>query len=495
MIQELLDLAWVDVLTTADNHILDTTGNAVESLLVLHAQVARVQIAVLVYHLGRGCGVLVVTLHHVESLAAHLALHAYGALLARLGVEHLHVYKRIVATHGLASLLEGVVQAGLRHTRRTLGESIHAGDGHIHLLAHLLHQLYRAQTSGHDTRTQTGQVEHIEHRVVQLGYKHRGHTIEGCTALFGHRCQHHQRVEFLDHHLGTSVCQAVHSGQHHAEAVEQRHAHAELVVLCKSHVLACKVSVVGYTVVSQHHALGESGCSAGVLHVAHVVAGHLGLHLVQGVVFHVLSQQQQLGGVKHAAILLHTYIYHVLKVWKLLRVQVSALAGLQLGQHGVGHVYVVTVPCAVGDTQRVHIRVFTQILQLVLLVVGVHRYQHGANLSCSVEECEPVGHVGGPYTHVRSLLHANRYQAFGQIIHALVEFAPRKAQVAVAIYYIFLIGSSLSPVLQPLSQCAFVQLVTLASGLSRISSIRQRSPRHIKSYVAHNFLEWNINNC
>ena len=292
MVEELLNLAWVDVLTTANNHILDTTCNLVESLFVLHAQVARVQIAVLVYHLGSGCWVLVVTLHHVESLTAHLALHAHWALLARLWVEHLHVAEWEVATYGLASLLEGIVQAGLRHTRRTLGESIHAGDGHKHLFAHLLHQLYRAQTSCHDTRTQTGQVEHVEHRVVQLGDEHRGHTIQGRTALLSHRCQHHQRVEFLNHHLGTSVRQAVHRGQHHAKAVEQRHTYAELIVLRKSHVLACKVSVVGYTVVSQHHALGESRGTTGVLHVAHVVAGHLGLHLVQLLVVHVLSQQQ-----------------------------------------------------------------------------------------------------------------------------------------------------------------------------------------------------------
>ena len=407
MVEELLNLARINVLTTTNNHILNTSGNTVESLFVFHSQVARVQISVLVYHLGCGCWVLVVTLHHVESLTAHLALNTWRALFARLWVKHLHVNKRIVATYGLASLLECVVQACLRHTRRALRQSVYARNGHIHFFAYLLHQLYRTEATCHDTRAQTAQVEHREHWVVQLGYKHRWHSVQSRTALLVYRCQHHQRVKLLNHHLGTSVGQTVHSSQHHTKAVEQRHAYAELIVLSKAHVLACKESVVGNVIVSKHHSLGESRCTAGVLHVHRVVTANVSLHLQQHLVFNVLSQQQQLGRVEHSAILLHTYINHVLKVWESLRVQMSALACLQLWQHGVGHVYVVTVPCTVGDAQRVHVRVLTQILQLVLLVVGVHRYQHRTNLSRSVEECKPVGHVCGPDTYVRSLLYSD----------------------------------------------------------------------------------------
>ena len=97
------------------------------------------QVAVLVDYLSRSFWIFVVALHHVESLAAHLTLHAYRALLACFGVQHLHVNKRIVASYCCASLLEGVVQAGLRHTRRRLCQSVYTRDGHIHLFAHLLH--------------------------------------------------------------------------------------------------------------------------------------------------------------------------------------------------------------------------------------------------------------------------------------------------------------------------------------------------------------------
>ena len=443
------------------------------------------QIAVLVDHLGRSLWILIIALHHIKALAAHLTLHANGAFLAGFGVEHLHIYKWEIASHSSTTLLKSVVQAGLRHTRRALGQSVHAGNRHIHLFRYLLHQLDRTERSGHDTCTQATQVEHREHRVIQLGYEHRRHTVNGGTTLFVYRGQHYQWVELLNHHLGTAVSQAVHRGQHHTKAVEQGHAYTQFIILCKAHILAGKVTIVRNAVVRQHHTLGETCGTAGVLHVAHIVAAHLLLHRVQCLVIDILTQQQQLGGVIHTAILLHTYIYYVLKVRESLAVQMSALASLQLWQHGVGHIHIVTIPCTIGNAQHFHIRVLTQILQLVLLVVGVHRYQHGTNLSSSIQEGEPVGHISSPDTHIRALLNADRYQALGQIIHTLVKLAPGKAQVSIRIYYVFLIRSSLSPVLQPFTQSSFPQLVSLRASLGWISSIRQRSARHIVFYITH----------
>ena len=132
--------------------------------------------------------------------------------------------------------------------------------------------------------------------------------------------QHHERVKLLDHHFGTAVRQTVHRGQHHTEAVEQRHTDAEFVVLGKAHVLACEVTIIADTIVRQHHTLGKSCRSAGILHVAHIVAVHLALHLLKGLIFDVLSQQQQLGRIEHTAILLHTYIYYILQVRELFAV-------------------------------------------------------------------------------------------------------------------------------------------------------------------------------
>ena len=220
--------------------------------------------------------------------------------------------------------------------------------------------------------------------MVQFCDKHRGNTIDSGTPFFMYRRQHHERVKLLNHHLGTSVRQTVHCSQHYAEAVEQWHTHAELVVLGEAHIFSGKVSVVRNAVVRQHHTLGKTCGTAGVLHVTNIVAIHLLLHFVQRLVLHVLTKQQQLCGIVHAAILLHTYINDVLQERETLAVQVAALAGLQFRQHGVGHVHIVTIPCAISDTQHLHVRVLTQILELVLLVVGVHCYQHRTYLGRSV---------------------------------------------------------------------------------------------------------------
>ena len=117
VVEELFDFTWIDILTAADDHVLDTARDFIEALLVFDAEVARVEVAVFVDDLSGGCRILIVALHHVEALAAHLTLYADGTLLTGLGIEHLDIYKRIVAAHRGATLLEGVVQTSLRHTR------------------------------------------------------------------------------------------------------------------------------------------------------------------------------------------------------------------------------------------------------------------------------------------------------------------------------------------------------------------------------------------
>ena len=275
------------------------------------------------------------------------------------------------------------------------------------------------------------------------------------------------------------MCQTVHGGQHNAEAVEQRYADTELVILCKAHVLAREVAVVGNTVVRQHHTLGEACRSTGVLHVTHIMTGHLALHLEQRLIFDILTKQQEFGCVEHTAILLHTYIYYVLQIWEAFAVQMTAFAGLQFRQHRVGHVHVVTVPCTISDTQGMHIGVLTQIFKLVLLVVGVHRYQHGTDLGCGVKEREPVGHISGPDTHVGTTLNTNGDKTLGQIVHTLVELTPCKAKVTVGIHDVFLVGCGFCPILEPLSQGLLMKRITSRTSLCGVCSIWQWSASHV----------------
>ena len=78
-----------------------------------------------------------------------------------------------------------------------------------------------------------------------------------------------------------------------------------------------------------------------------------------------------------------------------------------------------------------HVGVLAEILQLVLLVVRVHRHQHGTNLRRCIEERQPVRHVRSPDTHVRTFLHTDGNQTLGEVIDALIKLTPSEAQVAV----------------------------------------------------------------
>ena len=147
--------------------------------------------SVLVYHLSGGLRVLVVAFHHVEATAAHLSLNADRTFLARFGVEHLDLHKRIVASHGGATLFEGVVEASLCHSRRRLGESVDRCDGEEHLFRGAFHQFHGAEAASHDARAQASEVEHIEHGVVELCYEHRRDTIDGGAAFFMYGGEYH----------------------------------------------------------------------------------------------------------------------------------------------------------------------------------------------------------------------------------------------------------------------------------------------------------------
>ena len=83
--------------------------------------------------------------------------------------------------------------------------------------------------------------------------------------------------------------QTVHCGEYHTETVEQGHTYAELVILCESHILTREVTVIRNTVVRQHHTLGESCSTTGVLHIAHIMAVNILLHLVEGIIVDILT--------------------------------------------------------------------------------------------------------------------------------------------------------------------------------------------------------------
>ena len=69
-------------------------------------------------------------------------------------------------SYGIATYIERVVYPGGGHSGSSFGQPVNAGYLHVHFLFHLLHQLYRAEGTCHDTRTEAGHVEHTEVKVI-----------------------------------------------------------------------------------------------------------------------------------------------------------------------------------------------------------------------------------------------------------------------------------------------------------------------------------------
>ena len=458
-VEEFLYFAGIDVFAAAYDHVFYATGDFEIAFGCFHAQVAGVEIAVAVDDFGGGFGHFVIPFHDVVAFAAHFALYADGTLFEGFGVDDFHVDFGQGASYGGGAHFHRVVHAALSHAGRSFGKSVHAGDfGHVHFIHDFAHQPFGAERACHDAGAQRREVEHGEHRVVELGDEHRGHAVEGGAPLAVYGGEHHEGVEFFEHHGAGAVGDDCHDAQHDAEAVEQGHGQAHAVLFGELHALSDAVAVVGDVVVGEHDAFGKSRRAGGVLHIHHLVAIEFPAAGVELLVGAGLPEQQQFGGVVHTPMFLLPDVDDVAQIGEACAVQVAALRGAQLGHHGVGHIHVIAFGGAVGDAERVQVGIIDEVFQLVLFVVGIDGYQHRAYLGGGEKKRKPVGHVGCPDAHMRAGRYAYGEQAFCQLIDPPVELPVGEPQVAVGIDDELLVGRAFRPIFEPFAQSFFKQL-------------------------------------
>ena len=175
----------------------------------------------------------------------------------------------------------------------------------------------------------------------------------------------------------------------------------------------------------------------------------------QHVIVYVVAQQQDFRRVIHPPVFLLTDVDHVPHVGETFALQVSPFERLQLGQHRVGHFYEVAVPFPVDDTEGVHVRVLAQVFQFRLFVVRVHRNGYCPYLGTGIQESQPVGHILGPDTYMRTVFYTDGQQSLGHVVYAAVELLPREAQVPVRVDDVFLVRRLGCPVFQPVAQSSF----------------------------------------
>ncbi len=181
---KLFDLTRIEVLTATDNHILQTSGNLVVTILGSHTDIARVQPAICINRLCRCFRHLIITLHDIEAAGNEFAAFAVRKLVTCLRIDNLTFNARERTADGLYTVVEVFVYLTHRTARRSFGLAVYRDNlTHVHLNGCTTHQVCRTVCSCHDTRTHIGEVRLCKIRMVKHRNKHRRHTIETGNVL------------------------------------------------------------------------------------------------------------------------------------------------------------------------------------------------------------------------------------------------------------------------------------------------------------------------
>jgi hypothetical protein len=136
----------------------------------------------------------------------------------------------------------------------------------------LPHDFDRTRRAGHDARAERGQVEFLNPRFGELRDEHARHAVQGRTSLVGHGLERQERSEGLSRRDNRrAACGTGEVAHHHAEAVIERHRHADPVQFGVAERFPQKVRVVENVVVRQCCAFRRAGRARRVLNVDRVV--------------------------------------------------------------------------------------------------------------------------------------------------------------------------------------------------------------------------------
>ena len=254
--QVFLDLLGRNVLATANDRVLDAPDDRAVAVLVNHPFVAGFHPAV-DDRLSRFLCVVPVPLHDAVAFRADLtALAARRGVAAR--VDHLDLDVRMHGADRGGALGEGVVDGGLKAHRAGLGHPVAVGNlTHMQIVENAPHQHLGAQRAGHDPGAQTADIETGKLRVIEDGAEHRGHAVQRRAALILHGAQRRHRIEGVGgQHQRGAMRAAGQRAHHHAEAVIQRHRHAQSIRGAEADAATDKVPVVDDIVVRERRALG-----------------------------------------------------------------------------------------------------------------------------------------------------------------------------------------------------------------------------------------------
>src|SRR4029077_21217952 len=128
-VEELFDLPRIDVLSTANDHVLDASHDVDVAVGVHGGQVAGVHPSGVVDGLGGAVGIVPVAGHHRVAPGAQLTRRVPLDGAAGVGVDDLHLDVGGDPPHGRHPVLQAVLRHRLGRHRRRLRHAV--GDGHV----------------------------------------------------------------------------------------------------------------------------------------------------------------------------------------------------------------------------------------------------------------------------------------------------------------------------------------------------------------------------
>ena len=177
LVQELLHLPGVNILTTANNHVFNTTDNTHVALFVHGGQVTGVEPPRLINRLRRALGVVPIFTHYRIPPSADLPFLTNGQHTIGV-IDNLDLYPRHGTAYGFSAPLQGVIGQCHMVERTHLCLTVANEDiFHVHLGNDALHDLNRARCARHNARSQGREIKLAKPGVIELGNKHGGNTM------------------------------------------------------------------------------------------------------------------------------------------------------------------------------------------------------------------------------------------------------------------------------------------------------------------------------
>ncbi len=441
--EELFQLARINVLAAANDHVLVAPGNAHVALLVHARQVAGVHPARRVDGFGGGRRVAPIAEHHAVATGAQFAdlpARHHAAVL----VDDLALQLRLGAAHGGHPQFQLVIRAGLQRHRAGLGHAV--GDlyfAHVQFADDVAHHLDRAGGASHDPGAQARQVEFPALRLVQQGNEHGRHAVQHGGALSGNALQGQQRIEGIvgvDH--GGAVGHAAQVAHDHAEAVVQRHRNHHAVLLGEPQAFADHIAVVEDVVVAEGRALGEAGGAGGVLDVYRLVELQAALPGLEVFLADLRGQFRQSSPSQEARRRLVRQTDQPAQVRQALAVELARHRARQLRQQFAEHAVVIRTLERPRADQPLATGLFKHVFQLAGAVGGVDVDQDDPGLGAGELGDAPLRAVGCPDAQAVAGLQAQGHERPGMQVDAGGKIRPGVAQVLVTNHEGFAVGET-----------------------------------------------------